>query len=132
MQHQWLCTVPALSRRVPLPLDLRMVRTACEVAGRGAALSSIRPKRQMTSERVVFQERAQILRGGLEVLLGQSDQERLGDLEEAAAFAPVVAGDLGTAVDGLQRGVDLDVDRPGSALRGELLVLAQGRADRGR
>src|SRR5580704_4023588 len=83
-------------------------------------------------DRLVFQERAQVLRGGLEVLAGQPDENRLGDLEEAAAFAPVEAGDLGTAVDRLQSGVDLDVERAASALGGELLVLGQRGAYCGR
>src|SRR5271156_1668157 len=83
-------------------------------------------------ERVVLEERAQVLRGGLEVLAGQPDENRLGDLEEATALAPVEAGDLSTAVDRLQRGVDLDVERPAGALGGELLVLGQRDADRGR
>src|ERR1700722_7736901 len=83
-------------------------------------------------DRLVFQERAKVLRGGLEVLAGQPDENRLGDLEEAAAFAPVEAGDLGTAVDRLQSGVDLDVERAAGALGGEPLVLGQRGADRGR
>jgi len=56
---------------------------------------------------MVFQQSAQVLRGGLEVLLGLPDQERLGHLEQAAAFSPVKARHLGAFRHWLQRGVDL-------------------------
>lgn len=80
---------------------------------------------------MVFQERAQVVRGGLEVPLGQPDHERLGQLEEAPALTAVEARDLGARGHRFHRGVDLDVERPGGALGRELLVLAQGGADRG-
>ena len=84
------------------------------------------------SERVIFQERAQVVRGSLEVLPGQPDHERLGQLEETPALAAVEAGHPGTRRHRFHRGVDLDVERPGRALGRELLVLAQGGTDRGR
>jgi hypothetical protein len=72
---------------------------------------------------VVLEERAQVLAGGLEVLFGQPDHERLGKLKEAAAFSPVVGGDPGTLGDWFQRNVALEIERPGGALGSDLLVL---------
>ena len=53
------------------------------------------PRARERSERVVFQKRAQVARGGLEVPVGQPDHERLGQLEKAPALTAVEARDLG-------------------------------------
>jgi hypothetical protein len=84
------------------------------------------------SKRVVLQQSTQVLRRGFEVLLGQPDHERLGQLEEAAALAAVDASHLGARRHRFHRGVDLDIQGPAGALGRELLVLAQRGADRGR
>src|SRR5580693_8447142 len=83
-------------------------------------------------ERAVLHKRAQVVCGGLPELLAQADHERLGELEEPVALSPAGGGNPGPLRHRLHHGVGLQVERPGTALGGEVLVLGQASADSGR
>ena len=82
-------------------------------------------------ERVVLKEGLEVAARGCDLALGQLDDQRFGELEEAAAFSPAMDRQLRAGAGGLQRLVDLEIERAPGRRRGELLVLREtGAGDR--
>src|SRR5437667_7587426 len=99
------------------------------VAHHGLKVSAARRALPSASlERVLFQEGLEVLARGLDLLFGQPDDQRLGELEKAAAICPAAERQPGARARWLKHLVDLQMERPPRCRRGELLVLGEPRA----